>query len=527
MKPIDLAGFEQKFAGNADPWSTFTNRDEAHKRGAILHGLGSRPIGRVLELAAGNGSNSVALAHRALRLDATEGAESGVELVRRAVGADRHVRVRRLVLPGRFPAARYDAVVVAEVLYYLSPRALRQVARDVAAALRSGGRLVLAAIQAMPVFQTNGVFDPAKYAMIFENALQPRGFGKEQLEELVRDDLRLTKLKALLGATTVPSPTAVREAYDQHYQKTEAAVVRLKLGDFLATATAPDEDVTKLFEARKTQLKSDELRTVRFAAFTLPPTDKPLEGKPRTEALAKLGKAAEEFTIAMTAKDANFDELAAKAGVKAEVTPAFSRQQPAAAFAAAPAVVAAAFKLTLKEPNSDVKTSDHGYYVLQLTGITEARPLTFEEAKPQLVEQLRTERAQEALNLKATEIRNKIEAEMKAGKSFADAAQAAGVKAEAFGVFSQAEPKMEAPDAREIMMTAIEMKAGELSPFTPTATGGVLIHVGPRPPVDEAKFATDQVLITDGLTRANREMLFAEWLKLRRAEAQVTTNRRG
>ncbi|WP_277967882.1 class I SAM-dependent methyltransferase [Sphingomonas echinoides] len=144
MKPIDLAGFEQKFAANADPWSTFTNRDEAHKRGAILHGLGAGPTGRVLELAAGNGSNSVALARRALRFDATEGTQSGVDLVRRAVGDDRHVRVRRLVLPGRFPAAVYDAAVVAEVLYYLSPRALRHVARDIAVALRRGGRLILA-----------------------------------------------------------------------------------------------------------------------------------------------------------------------------------------------------------------------------------------------------------------------------------------------------------------------------------------------------------------------------------------------
>jgi SAM-dependent methyltransferase len=144
MKPIDLAGFEQKFAGNADPWSTFTDRDEAHKRGAILHALGGGPAGRVLEIAAGNGSNSVALARRALRLDATEGASSGVALVRRAVGDDPRVRVRRLVLPGRFPRTRYDAVVVAEVLYYLSPRAMRLVARDVAAALRGGGRLILA-----------------------------------------------------------------------------------------------------------------------------------------------------------------------------------------------------------------------------------------------------------------------------------------------------------------------------------------------------------------------------------------------
>jgi SAM-dependent methyltransferase len=144
MKPIDLAGFEQKFAGNADPWSTFTNRDEAHKRSAILHGLGGGPIGRVLEIAAGNGSNSVALARRALRLDATEGAESGVDLVRSAVGDARGVRVRRLVLPGRFPSRVYDAAVVAEVLYYLSPRDMQQVARDIAAAVRGGGRLILA-----------------------------------------------------------------------------------------------------------------------------------------------------------------------------------------------------------------------------------------------------------------------------------------------------------------------------------------------------------------------------------------------
>ncbi len=34
------------------------------------------------------------------------------------------------------------------------------------------------------------------------------------------------------------------------------------------------------------------------------------------------------------------------------------------------------------------------------------------------------------MTLKAAEIRNKIEAEIKAGKSFADAATAAGVKAE-------------------------------------------------------------------------------------------------
>ncbi len=144
MKAIDLAGFDAKFTDSDDPWSTWTDRDEARKRLAILRGIGGRRVGRVLELAAGNGSNSAALARLALRPDATEGTRSGTDLVARAVGGDRRVRVSRLVLPGRFPRATYDAIVVAEVLYYLSARDMAAVARAVAAALRPGGRLVLA-----------------------------------------------------------------------------------------------------------------------------------------------------------------------------------------------------------------------------------------------------------------------------------------------------------------------------------------------------------------------------------------------
>ena len=384
---------------------------------------------------------------------------------------------------------------------------------------------VLAAIQAMPVFQANGAFDPAKYALIFENALQPRGLGKDQLEELIRDDLRLKKLKSLLGATVAPGPGEVRAAYDERYQKIEASVVRLKHDDFLATATVPDDDVKKLYDERQAQLKSDEKRKVKVAAFLLQTTDKPLEPRERAEALGKLQRAAEDFSAALADKDANFDTAAEKAGVKAEETPEFARREPPAAIGSAAAVAAAAFKLSEKAPVSDVIGTDRGYYVIRLTGIVEARPLTFEEAKPQLAEQLKGERAQEAMNLKAAEIRNKIDAAIKAGKTFAEAAEAAGAKAEAFGAFSQAEPKFEQPDAREVMMTAFEMKEGALSPFTPTGTGGDIIHVDKRPPVDDSKFDAQKEFLAENLAQFSRESLFAEWLKLRRAEARIAEHR--
>jgi predicted methyltransferase len=84
------------------------------------------------------------MAVRALRLDATEATANGTRLVRDALADQPRARAIRLAVPGRLPRARYDVVVVAELLYYLSPCAMRQVARDVAAVLRPGGVLVLA-----------------------------------------------------------------------------------------------------------------------------------------------------------------------------------------------------------------------------------------------------------------------------------------------------------------------------------------------------------------------------------------------
>ena len=144
MSAIDLDGFAAKFASDDDPWSTFTARDEAVKRAAILHALGPGPIGRVLELASGNGANSGALAARALRLDATEGTAEGAALTANALRVCSRAQASVLVLPGRAPRPEYDAVVCAELLYYLTPRDMRRVARDIAAVLRPGGRLVLA-----------------------------------------------------------------------------------------------------------------------------------------------------------------------------------------------------------------------------------------------------------------------------------------------------------------------------------------------------------------------------------------------
>ena len=113
MKPIALDGFERVFAADPDPWRTFTSDDEARKRRALRHAIGPSRHGRMLEIAAGNGSNSRMLATRSLRLDATEATAAGIRLVEAALPPSPRARAIRLTVPGRFPRSRYDAIVIA------------------------------------------------------------------------------------------------------------------------------------------------------------------------------------------------------------------------------------------------------------------------------------------------------------------------------------------------------------------------------------------------------------------------------
>jgi hypothetical protein len=385
---------------------------------------------------------------------------------------------------------------------------------------------VFTATTTLPIFMTNGAYDSGRFDMFSKGVLGPVGLTTDDFGDLIADSLRLKKIKALLGSTIAPSESEIRDAFTRLNQKTEASVVRFKFDDFLAAAQVPDEDLKKRFEERKSTLKTEEARKVKYVAFTLPPTEK-LEGPARATKLSDLQKKAEAFAVAMTDKDAKFDEAAGKAGAPVLETPEFTMAKPPQALDSSEEIAAAAFKLNQQQPNSDVLETARGYYILQLTGITPPRPLTFDEAKGTLAETMKRERAQEALNLKATEVRNKIETEIKAGKTFAAAAEASGVKAEDFPAFSPKEPKVEPANSGEIMQTASELNEGQLSTGVPSSDGSVIVYVTKRLPIDENKLKADRGQIAEALSNAQRTTLFQQWLRLRRAAAQLQTSFHG
>jgi SAM-dependent methyltransferase len=140
---VSLAGFEEKFGTDPDPWNTWSAHYEAVKRDALAHMIGPGRYGRALELAAGNGSNTLMVASKALRLTVTEGTSAGAHLVEKAVRGRARVRVVRHDLAERLPGHAFDLIVISEVLYYLAPGPFLTLAREVERTLMPGGRLVL------------------------------------------------------------------------------------------------------------------------------------------------------------------------------------------------------------------------------------------------------------------------------------------------------------------------------------------------------------------------------------------------
>jgi hypothetical protein len=374
-------------------------------------------------------------------------------------------------------------------------------------------------------FQTSGNFDPAKYNEFLQQKLSPRGFTTDDLEDLVRDHLRLQKLKELLASTISVSPAEVRLAYEQTRQKVEVAVIRLKLAEFQKTVKLTDDDLKKAYEQRKETLKSEEKRKVQLVKFELSEEEKKLTGRERIDALQKLANQANEFTQAVLEKESQFQDVAAKMQAPVAATQLFTQAEPDPLLAANPAATGAAFRLTKEDPHSDVIQSENGFIVLHLEEVVEAKPLTFEEARPTLTETLTHERARETLELKAAELRGKLEASLKAGKTFTDAAAAAGQKAEKLPPFSPAEPPAdpaaEGEDFGQIQQHASQLPAGQLSQFVPNEAGGLLLFVEKRLPIDEEKFAKEKDEFAKAYARSKQMLTFQEWLRVRRHAAHI------
>lgn len=143
MKPIDVAGFERLFRTSADPWDYRGSPFEAFKRAVLLRACGDRCHGRGLELACANGETTLRLLDRCLRLTAVDASPTAIAAARRRIGDEPSLTLAVRSLPAEMPRGAFDLIVVSELVYYLTPKDLRQLIPKIERALAPGGRVVV------------------------------------------------------------------------------------------------------------------------------------------------------------------------------------------------------------------------------------------------------------------------------------------------------------------------------------------------------------------------------------------------
>jgi peptidyl-prolyl cis-trans isomerase D len=383
-------------------------------------------------------------------------------------------------------------------------------------------------IKSIPVFQTGGQFDPIKYGKFVTEQLTPRGFTERQLEEVVRDSLRLESI-----AKIVESPAAMGkdelEATARIFQPVTAVYAKFQNNPDDAQAAPTAEEIAQFHQQNQGGLVTEESRTVRCAILELPKSSD-LEGKEKIEALQKLADAASAITEKLAAGEADLAKAAKAAGAKVKKLAAFHRSgepaKPDAKQAVEPAVMQqaiapAAFLLSGPGQTTDVLQAGDAFYIVELLETAPSRPLTLDEAKPRIEEMLRAQKASQIFAAAANSAYSALSAAIASGKSLEEAAAAQNLET---GKLENLVPAGEStsPQDQSLAAATLLLKDGELSKLEQAPWGAFAIQLQSRSPVDEKLFTEREDQIAESILRNKRDLLFAEWLRAGREAARIT-----
>jgi hypothetical protein len=383
---------------------------------------------------------------------------------------------------------------------------------------------VLEAIKSLAPLQTDGAFDPAKYSSFVQDQLSPRGLTERQLEEIVRDSLRVQALQHI-----ITSPVAIGEGEIRYasriYQPVTAQVIHFDLENFMKDVSVTPEEVSAFYEQNRQMMRAGETRSVSYVVFKLPESDQKLAGKDRANALEKLADkvvAAGKSIRDGIAQGLDFSTVAGKQALHPLKVDSLERDgsQKGKDAGLPDTVVTGAFRLRKTGDVSDVIQDGNSFYIVSVEGISPSRQLELADVQEKITTRLKSEKASKAAAAAATKTLAQIQSALKAGKTFADAVKAAGVKVEPLTDITPADPK-NTEEQQSLAQATLSLKDGELGPLQAAPWGAFSIYLEKRTPLTDAQWKEHEPEISKKLLSRDQDLLFEEWLRESRGTALI------
>ena len=135
--------FERLYANDADPWRFASSSYERTKYQATLDTLKDHRYKAVFEVGCSIGILTQMLAPNCESLLAVDVSQIALKRARRTCRGLGNVTIARMRIPDEWPAARFDLIMLSEVLYFLGPDDIRSTARKALSSLSANGRILL------------------------------------------------------------------------------------------------------------------------------------------------------------------------------------------------------------------------------------------------------------------------------------------------------------------------------------------------------------------------------------------------
>ena len=383
---------------------------------------------------------------------------------------------------------------------------------------------VAGVIKGIPSFQTDGAFDPAKYASFLQEQLAPRGFTERQLEELVRDSIKVSQLRRIITSTVAVGESQVRDAA-RIYQPVTAQILRFEKDALAKEASVTQQEVSAFYEKNKQGLVSREARDISYIMVELPPAQQKLEGKERAGALQKLADQVDQAGKSIRAeiqKGADFAKAAAKVSLQPKRIAGIEREgSQKGKDAGLPAsVVAGAFRLQKTGEISEIIQDGNSFYVVTVEGVTPVHQLELAEVSDKIIKLLKEEKAAKVLADSANKSMEQIRAALAAGKPFADAVRQAGVKTQQITSVTPSDAKA-GQELQSLAAATLSLKDGELGTLQGAPWGAFAAYLEKRAPLTDSQWKEHQQTLSKTILSNERELLFFEWLRTSRGAAQI------
>ena len=362
-------------------------------------------------------------------------------------------------------------------------------------------------ILALPAFQENGQFiGDERYRQLLQMAEPPR--RPAEFEEEVRRSMTLSKLQGALTDWMTVSAADVTAEYKKRNEKVKLAVVSFPSDKFLAETTATDAEIAQQYEQHKSDYRIPDKRKVRYALldtqsirnrtqvtaqdvqryyedneaqYSTPEEVRASHILLKTEGKddAAVKKEAEDL-LAKAKAGADFAELAKKYSEddsnkdkggdlgffpKGQMVPEFDT----VAFSMQPGQI------------SDLVKTQFGYHIIKMVEKKPATKRTLDEVRPQIEDQLKTQRAQEEAQRTVNDLAGKVTkpADLDA------VAKPRGFTLGETDYFSQRDPVVGLGMSPAVAARAFELKDNEVSDAIQTPQGFAFITVTGKQPASD------------------------------------------